>query len=68
MPTYSVRVPITGYAVVEVEADDEDAAIEAAVQKDLEMQDIEEWEHHQYVVRGNVFYGRLNEADAEQVD
>ena len=66
---WSVSVPFTGYVVVEVEADDEKSAIEAALESDkLDINDCEECEFHDYVARGNVFYGVQNEAEALELD
>jgi hypothetical protein len=42
MPIYNVTLPIAGHAFAEVEADDEDAAIEAAFEV-VTRNDIEEW-------------------------
>ena len=64
--TYSVAIPITGVVCVEVESDielSEKDAIEQAMEKDVTSDDIEEWELHHIVVRGNVFYGMQNEAE-----
>ncbi len=69
MPRYGVRLPVSGYVYVEVEADDEEAAIEAAFMSDDVVRDnIEEWETHQQIVRGNVCSAVLNEADAELIE
>ena len=54
MPEYEVLVPIAGYALVTVEAEDEKAAIDAAMQKELTIDDIETWEAYEYICEGNV--------------
>ena len=52
MPRYRVTLPISGHAIVEVEAADAQAAIEAAGDI-VETKDIEQWSIH-YGCRGNV--------------
>jgi len=61
--TYSVAIPITGICYVDVEASSEEEAIDLAFEHDLE---IEQWEAHRHVIRGNVFYGMQAEATAEE--
>lgn len=65
LKTWNVAVPITGVVYVTVEAADEESAIEAALDKAGD-NEIEEWEAHRRIVGGNVFYGTLNEAEAEE--
>lgn len=66
--TYVVSVPITGIIYVEVEAENEDEAIDLAMKsEDLSLDSVEEWEPHRYVVKGNAFYGKAREATAEEV-
>lgn len=67
MATYGVSLPITGSVYVEVEANSEEEAIEKALESEVTSDDIEGWETHQQIVQGNVFYGQLNEAHAEEV-
>lgn len=57
MAKYEVTLPISGYVVVEVEAADEQAAIETALDGVSDKDQIEEWSAHEYVLRGNVWYG-----------
>lgn len=65
---YGVTLPITGTVYVEVEADSEEAAIEAALNSDdLTGDAIESWEATDRIVKGNVFYGVQNEAHAELI-
>lgn len=65
--TYSVALPITGVNYIDVEAESEEAAIDKALSSDLSFDSVEEWEPHRRVINGNVFYGRLAEAIAEEV-
>lgn len=64
MKTYDVTLPISGYAIVQVEAENKEAAIDAAMDA-VEMDDIEEWETHRHIVQGNVFYGKCNDVEVE---
>ncbi len=66
MPRYSVLLPITGYAVVEVTAETKDQAIAVAMEN-VERKDIEEWETHQSICTGNIFHGQVNDCSVEEV-
>lgn len=55
MKIYEVTVPIAGHAILEVEAENEEAAIEQALER-VERDDIEEWEALRQFHRGNVCY------------
>ena len=69
MPTYHVFLPFTGVFFLEVEADSEDAAKDAAFEKDITLNakeaEIQDWNTHEHVVRGNVFYGVQREIEVE---
>ncbi|AGH31861.1 hypothetical protein VPIG_00003 [Vibrio phage PWH3a-P1] len=68
MKNYEVLVPITGYIIVEVEADNEKEAIEKAFESDeLNIDNINEWDTHEAIVQGNVFYGIQNEIEVEEI-
>lgn len=59
---FTVGVPITGYIVLEVEADTEEEAFEKAWESDkLTLDNVEEWEAHDQVNRGNVSYALMDE-------
>lgn len=58
---------MTGVIDVEVEAENEEDAIEKALSSDLTSDDISEWEAVRQIVQGNVFYGHTNEAEAQEV-
>jgi hypothetical protein len=60
---YQVSVPITGIAFIQVAADSEEEAIEAAI-GEITIDNIEEWSGHEHIVAGNIFYGMQNEAEA----
>ena len=57
MKTYTVLLPVTGTASIQVRAENEGAAIDAALSADLSAENLDEWEAIREVVRGNVFYG-----------
>jgi hypothetical protein len=69
--TYYVKIPFAGYVGLEVEADDEESAIEAALDKAAmtcegrDGTEVQEWEFLEYVVQGNVCAAPLWEAEAE---
>ena len=65
MKEYCVQVPICGYAVVMIEAENEKEAIEKAIEN-VELSDIESWEALPHVVEGNCFYGPLNDIEVEE--
>lgn len=64
MATYTVYVPFTGYCTVEVEADNEEEAIQKALDE-ADINDPTEWEATRKIVQGNVFSGVKNEIEVE---
>lgn len=68
MKTYGLYVPITGYVAVEVEAGTEEEAIQKALESDVSLEDVEEWEMHRTVVEGNFFHGLRNTYEVYYVD
>jgi hypothetical protein len=62
MTTYTVVFPITGTASCTVVAESEEEAIEMAWQQPHEL---ENWESHECIVQGNVFYGDTNEIEVQ---
>ena len=74
MPTYSVTVPFSGMFIVTVEAEDEKAAQEAALNAEVELvvsgEDVHDWEwqSHTRISQGNVLYARYNEMIIEKDD
>jgi hypothetical protein len=68
MATYGVTLPITGNAYVEVEADSEDDAINAALEV-VELKDLQDWEALKRVNMGNVCYAMQPwEAESQLLD
>lgn len=57
MKTYTVTLPIAGHIVIDVEAESEEAAIEAAMCSDkLTLANIESWGALEQFNQGNVCY------------
>lgn len=67
MKKYNVRIPVTGVVDVEVDAENEEEAIEAALQKEISNKDLTEWETCREVVQGNVFCGHTNSIEATEI-
>lgn len=68
MPRYYVTLPIAGYLGVEVEANNEEQAIETAIMSDISVDDIMEWDTYRQLVNGNVCYVSPNRAYAELIE
>ena len=76
MKTYNVTIPCTLSVCVTVEAEDEKSAKEAALNVDfrLDLQsedkeaspEIVEFETHEQICRGNVFYGCINKMEIDE--
>ncbi|WP_024516793.1 hypothetical protein [Bradyrhizobium sp. Tv2a-2] len=67
MTRYSVTVPIAGYAIVEVEAADENDAIDEALGA-IDFNDIQEWEAYRHLVRGHVCSAPYHKAVVEEIE
>ena len=65
MNTYYVSIPLVGKATFEVIASSKEEAEEMAFDMDIDKADIE-YDLHAKIVRGNVFYGPLNEIEIVQ--
>lgn len=75
MKTYYVSIPCTMTVSVTVEAETEEEAKEKAFDVDFKVDVtgdndacIEEFETHERITRGNVFYGVQNEVDITEAD
>jgi len=72
MPSYHVFLPFTGSFFIEVEADSEEAAKDAAFERDILLEaegaEIHEWDTHKHIVQGNVFYGVQSEIEVEPAE
>jgi len=70
MNKYLVRIPLTGYLEVIVEALDADTAYEAAVEKvalDPDQPNLVEWNLHKQVVVDDVFHGLLEQCEIKEI-
>lgn len=65
MKEYLVTIPITGVAVLTVQAESEQEAIALGIDN-VTLDNIEDWRPCEKIVGGNVFYGIQNEAEAEE--
>lgn len=64
---WHVALPISGVIYIEIEAEDEESAIDAALEQSFNTKDIAEWETHRDLVRGNVCYANTTRASAEEI-
>lgn len=65
MKEYLVSIPITGVAVITVQAESEEEAIAIGLDN-VSINHVEDWSPVEKIVGGNVFYGVQNEASAEE--
>ena len=65
MKNYYLEIPITGIIAIEIEAETEQEAIKKAFDE-ITIDDILEWEAHENITQGNVFYGMLNSINVNQ--
>lgn len=66
MKKYNVTIPIAGSYTVEVEAEDEEGAIDEALERQGDADLDIEWEAMHEICRGNVCYAPVWEASAEE--
>jgi hypothetical protein len=64
MSRYDVILPIAGYVELVVEANNEEAAIDVAMETEVNYEDIVEWETYRHICEGNVLHINYNDADA----
>jgi hypothetical protein len=72
MKTYLVTMPITGAITLEVEAENEEDALEAFWSKadTMRAEDLHadmDWEYTPHVTEGNVTHAHTNDLDIEEV-
>lgn len=66
---FTVGIPITGYISIEVEAESEEEAFEKAWESDkLTLENVEEWEAHEKVSRGNISYAVMADMQVLHVE
>lgn len=64
MKLYTVKVPIVAVCYVDVEAENEQEAIDMAFENDdLKLENVEEWEPLEHITQGNVIYTHHNDAE-----
>lgn len=71
MSTYRVSMPLVGVVTLEVEAENEEIAIERFYEefKDLDDENCySEWDFCEKIVSGNVFHGMQNEVDVIKIN
>lgn len=68
MPRYYVRLPAAGFVECEVEAANEEEAIEKALTEGEFAEGIQEWEVMENINRGNVCYAPFWDAEAEEME
>lgn len=57
MKTYTVSIPMAGHLILEVEAENAEAAIKAALESDdLTLDKLENWEAMEKLIEGNIMY------------
>lgn len=64
---YGVSLPFTGYVYVEVEAENEEEALNTAWDK-ATLDDRVEWEFTKHICQGNFLDAVLNEAEIEELE
>ena len=64
---YGVTLPVTGYAYIEVEADNREEALDKA-HMIVEIDDIVEWSTCNHIIKGNIFNGELNDYEIEEME
>lgn len=67
MKAYTITMPVTGIMVKTVEAETVEEAIEKFCDE-ITVNDLEQWEVHEEIVKGNVFYGVQNTMEIEEFD
>lgn len=64
MKLYTVKVPIVAVCYIDVEAENEQEAIEKAFESDdLKLENVDEWEPLEHITQGNVIYTYHNDAE-----
>ena len=64
MKEYKVLVPIAGYAIIILDAENEENAKKLALEE-VEMYHIERWAGYEKIIEGNVFYPTYREMEIE---
>ncbi|GAA0230206.1 hypothetical protein [Metaclostridioides mangenotii] len=67
MINYTIEIPLTGYVSIEVTANNEKEAINKAFES-ATLEEIVEWELHEYVTQGNCSRALKNEIEVFKED
>lgn len=69
MKKYTVKVPIVAVCYVEVEAENEQEAIDMAFESDdLKLENVDEWEPLEHIVEGNVLHTYNGDVEVEEME
>lgn len=76
MKTYNVTIPVSMTLTFTVEAESEEQAVDKAFEAGVCLKasgeecspEIAEWEMHEHITQGNVFYGVQNSIEIEESD
>ena len=69
MKKYTVKVPIVAVCYVEVEAENEQEAIDMAFESDdLKLENVDEWEPLEHIVEGKVVYTYNSDVEVEEME
>lgn len=76
MKTYYVTIPVSMALTFTVEAESEEQAVDKAFEAGVCLNasgeecspEIVEWEMHEHIVQGNIFYGVQNSIEVEKLD
>lgn len=67
MKKYAVSLPFTGYMHLEVEAENEEDALDRAYEVEFNQDNIAALVYHKEICTGNVFHGVMNEYYIEEI-
>lgn len=69
MKKYTVKVSIVAVCYVEVEAENEQEAIDMDFESDdLKLENVDEWEPLEHIVEGNVVYTYNSDVEVEEME
>jgi len=67
MKEYDVTLPICGYVSLRVAAENEETALEKALDSNITTKDIVEWDAYKRIVDGDIFHGPQNEYEIDEI-
>lgn len=67
MKKYGVSVPISGYVYIEVEAENEEEALDKVFAQGFEDDDIQELEMYEKLIEGNICHTHHTDTDIEEL-